>query len=52
MDRTMADIEIIDPHHHLYDRGRNASPMMENGTIVHDMWRAREDAPGKAKAAL
>ena len=32
----MADIEIIDSHHHLYDRQRNASPMMEDGTIVHE----------------
>ncbi len=32
----MSDIAIIDSHHHLYDRARNASPMLENGTIVHE----------------
>ena len=32
----MSDIAIIDSHHHLYDRQRNASPMMQDGTIQHE----------------
>ena len=33
----MSDIAIIDSHHHLYDRQRNASPMMQDGTIKDSM---------------
>ena len=32
----MGDIAIIDSHHHLYDRAKNASPMLESGAIVHE----------------
>ena len=32
----MADIGIIDSHHHLYDRQRNASPMLLDDTIQHE----------------
>ena len=32
----MDGIAIIDSHHHLYDRQRNASPMLQDGTIQHE----------------